>query len=353
MLELERLIQKFWSNQTTLAENRRLIQLLEQYKESYKYTAQVGFQKKEADPVHYLQPERALALLQNIHQNLGIEDLEEKMSVKKAFVRKLVRRVAVAASVCIIGGAAFLMANRHPTFKATVRTIAPSPSRLIRQINRSDSTMAITMRDGSSVVLGKNSSLSYYEPFINDRRDISLSGVALFKVAKDKTKPFTVYAGGIATRVLGTRFWVNAMDTGKVKVKLLEGKVVVDAIRRAGVTMNDVYLKPGQEFSYDKGTGQYAVNTLPDKPETIRKTALPDNRPELVFRKEPLGMVFKRVGDLYKFPLSFGKEELNGLYFTGTFLKSDDLNLVLTTICNVNALHFTKEPDSIIITKQH
>lgn len=359
MLELERLIHKFWSNQTTLAENRRLIQLLEKYNEICKGAAQTGFPEKGADPIHRLPPEKALALLQNIHQNLGIGDPEERMEAKRASIRKLVRRMAVAASVCIIAGAAFLLANRHPAIKATAQgkataqTIVPSLPRLIRKVNASDSPMTITLQDGSTVQLGKNSRLSYYEPFINQRRDISLSGLALFKVAKDKTKPFTVFAGGIATRVIGTRFWVNAADTAKVNVRLLEGKVAVNTMRGSGMTMNDVYLTPGQEFSFDKDSRHYVVNTIPDRPAHTTKPLLPDNRPELVFKKAPLGNVFKSVGDQYKVPLVFRKEELDGLYFTGTFLKSDDLNLVLSTICNVNDLHFSNQQDSIIITKQH
>lgn len=356
MLELERLIHKFWKNQTTLAENRRLIQLLEQYNEFYKGAAQAKFHEMDADPIHRLPPERALSLLQNIHHNLGIENLEEKKSAKRASVRRLVQRMAVAASICIVAGTVFLLSNRHPVMKAP-RTIAPALSRLVRKVNGPDSTMAITLEDGSTVQLGKNSSLSYYEPFTNDRRDISLSGVALFKVTRDKAKPFTVYAGGIETRVLGTRFWVNTTNTANVSVRLLEGKVVVNTIKGSGAAMSDVYLTPGQEFSFDKGSRHYVVNSVADRPANTKvntaKPALPDNGPELVFRKAPLGNVFKRVGDLYNVPLVFRMEELDGLYFTGTFLKTDDLNLVLTTICNVNDLHFTKEQDSIIITKQH
>jgi transmembrane sensor len=353
MLELERLIKKFWNNQTTLEDNRRLIQLLQQYNKTYKDIAQYDFHEKEEGSAHSLQPGRALSLLQNIHKNLGLEGPKEMQKAKTASVRQLFRRMAVAAVICLIAVAAWLLKDRHPSSTPSTQTAVSTASRLIRMINGSDSTMVVYLKDGSTVALGKNSSLSYYEPFINDRRDLSLFGLALFKVAKDKTKPFTVYAGGIVTRVLGTRFLVNATDTAKVRVRLLEGKVVVNTTKGSGRTMNDVYLAPGQELSFDKGTGQYAVNSLTDKPAASRKTVLPDNRPELVFRKEPLGLVFKRVGDLYEIPLSIRKEELNGLYFTGTFLKSDNLNLVLTTICNVNDLLFTKEQDSIIITKKH
>jgi len=359
MLELEQLIQKFWTNQTTPAENRRLILLLEQYKEVYKDAAQFDFRENEGEPIKSLQPDKALSILQNLHKTLGIGQEvsigqgEEQQGTGNGSVRRLFRRLAVAASVCIIAGGAFLLTARHEPAKPIAGTAVPIPPRLIRLVNGPDSTIAVYLNDGSTVQLGKNSSLSWYEPFINDRRDLSLNGSALFKVAKDRKRPFTVYAGGIATRALGTRFLVNASDARKVKVRLLEGKIVVNTMTGSGMTMNDVYLNPGQEFSFDKGSRRYAVSTLPDKPGNAAKPAVPDKGSELIFKKEPLGMVFKRVGDLYKVPLTFQKEELDGLYFTGTFLKSDDLNLVLSTICNVNDLLFTKEQDSIIITKQH
>jgi transmembrane sensor len=353
MQELERLIEKFWADQTTQAENKRLIQLLEQEKGNYQDALRDKFQRKE-QLTPGLQPEKALSLLRNIHQDLGLEELKEKQQTKRASVRSLVLQLTVAASICIITVSVYLLSGRHPEKKQIAKAVAPPSALLTRMVNGSDSAITINLKDGSTVQLGKKSSLSWYEPFIDDRRDITLSGTALFKVAKDRTKPFTVYAGGIATRALGTRFWVNAADTRKIMVQLLEGKVVVNAVAGSGMTINNVYLAPGQELSYDKRDQHYAVNSVPARPgRPGHLLPPPDNKPELVFRKEPLGMVFQRICHLYKVPLTFREEELDGLYFTGTFLRSDDLNLVLTTICNVNDLHFTKEQDSIIITKQH
>jgi transmembrane sensor len=232
----------------------------------------------------------------------------------------------------------------------TAAVIAP---RLVRLTNHSDSVQSVTLADGSTVQMEKNSSLSYYEPFINDRRDISLKGIAMFKVAKDKKRPFTVYAGGIATTVLGTRFLVNATDNRKIKVRLLEGKIMVNAAPGSGMTMKDIYLVPGQEFSFDKNKQQYAVNEIHDQPLVAGTTNRPADKPELVFQKEPLDRVFQKVGRLYNVPLTFSRKDLDGLYFTGTFLKSDNLDIVLSTICNVNDLLASKNGDTIIITKSH
>ena len=172
-------------------------------------------------------------------------------------------------------------------------------------------------------------------------------------MAKDQTKPFTVFAGGLAATALGTRFWVNATDNRKIRVHLLEGKVMVNAATGSGMTMKDVYLKPGEEFSFDKNNRQYTVNTTDTKPDNAGKIVPRVDKPELIFKKERLSLVFEKVGRLYKVPLSFRKEDLDSLYFTGTFLKSDNLNLVLSTICNVNDLLVTKNGDSLIITKSH
>lgn len=363
MLEFERLIRKFWDNRSTPAENQRLAQLLEQYEELEPTIAEKGFSTEADDQDLHLSKDKALSLLQNIHRNLGLEDVEEKEAeardergiteVRPGIVRRLVPRFAVAASLIILAVAGFLLTGRHREDRPIVKNAATASPRLVRVVNGSDSSMPIRLEDGSTVQLERKSGISYYQPFINNRRDISLAGMALFKVAKDGARPFTVYAGEIATRALGTKFLVNAADPRKVTVQLLEGKVAVNAAPGAAATINEVVLTPGQQFSFNRDSRRYAVNTIVAPPVKTLKPMTPDSRPELVFRKEPLGMVFKKVGELYKVPLVFQQEELNGLYFTGTFLKSDNLNIVLSTICNVNNLHFTNEQDSIIITKQH
>jgi transmembrane sensor len=342
MQELEQLIRRFWANQTTKTENEHLLQMLEAYET-----------ENDLHPAHRLQPDRAASILQNIHKQLGIDGTIEQQKRKTAAVHKLYSRVAVAAAVCILALSTFLWTGGRHSATPTVAAATTGTPPLVSVINNANSVLAITLEDGSTVQLEKNSSLSYYKPFINDRRDISLKGIAVFKVAKDKKRPFTVYAGGIATTALGTQFLVNATDNRKIMVTLLEGKVVVRAAADANMTMNDVYLTPGQEFSFDRSSHQYVVNTTRDRTGGAGTGELPVTRNELVFHKEPLGKVFEKVGRIYGVSLNYRREDLQGLYFTGTFLKNDKPDLVLSSICNVNDLLLTRNGDTIVITRSH
>ncbi len=364
MSELEQLIEKFWANQTTATENARLIQLLEQYKEVMRDSMQLEFQERAANRETGLPPGKALSILEKIHSNLGITDLMAASAIpeslsrfpptdRRGAVRKLFRRLTAAAALVILAGSSLLLTGRHRENRVVVMVSVPANPRLNCLVNNADSMLAVTLEDGSTVQLGKNSSLTWYKPFINGRRDLSLTGSALFKVARDKTRPFTVYAGGIATTALGTRFWVHAIAGKKVRVRLLDGRVKINAAAGSGMAMNDVFLAPGEELFFDKNSRQYTVNAAEARPDNAAKTTRAADKAELVFRKEPLALVFAKVGHLYKVPLSFRPDDLDDLYFTGTFLKSDSLNTILLTICNVNDLLVKKEGARIIITKSH
>lgn len=361
MLELEQLIRKFWAGETAPEEDRHLFRLLQEYKESYKDTVQKEFFAATEQELIAMDPDKASGLLKKIHHRLRIEGLEERQYAKTVSFRRLYKGLAVAASVGVLVVAVFLLSRPHRSEAPVAATRTASPkstedsrsSDLVHWVGNTDSIRTLTLEDGSTVQLTKNSVLSFHKPFINDRRDLYLQGEAVFNVAKDKTRPFVVYAGGIATKVLGTRFSVNAVDVRKVKVRLLEGKVAITAAAGSGLTMNDVVLKPGEELAFDKDRRSYTVNAISPQPERTSVAASSDKRPEMVFNKEPLGKVFQKIGVLYNIPLTFRQEELQGLYFTGTFLKSDDLHIVLSAICNVNSLAFTEEKDTIIITRSH
>ena len=352
MQELEQLIRKFWLNETSQEENQRLLQLLHEYKDQYRDEIRMAFGAEEREDID---ESMAAGLLAKIHRNLGM-DLSEPGRDRVHSIRFRYKYLAAAAAIGAVFFSVHLLAPRHrqqqPVLVKTGEVISPQPY-LEHFTSSRNADTTLVLEDGSSVQLKENSRLTLYKPFRGDRRDIWLEGAATFDVKKDRSKPFTVYAGGVETRVLGTRFSVNASETDKVKVRLLEGKVVVSSNSTSGPVMKALYLMPGQELSFDRSSKLYTVNTI--KPRT-EKPASPDgvgSQSDLVFHKEPLNKVFQRIGVLYKVPLSYRKEELNGLYFTGTFLKSDDLHIVLSAICNVHGLAYREENDSITITRSH
>lgn len=69
------------------------------------------------------------------------------------------------------------------------------------------------------------SEVNFHQPIINNTIDITLKGKAYFEVAKDKTKPFTVFSGNLSTIALGTQFSVTAFShQNNIIVRLLKAK---------------------------------------------------------------------------------------------------------------------------------
>lgn len=82
--------------------------------------------------------------------------------------------------------------------------------------------------DGSTIEVNTDSEIRV--DLAENSRDIYLlRGQAIFDVAHDEDRPFTVYAGGRKVTALGTLFEVR-LDEAVTQVTLLEGKVRVDEI---------------------------------------------------------------------------------------------------------------------------
>lgn len=101
----------------------------------------------------------------------------------------------------------------------------------------------ITLEDGSRLRLDTRTRLTVrFSP--SQRRVALLSGQALFDVAHDTHRPFTVLAGDTQVRAVGTRFDVRR-DGDQARVVLIEGVVEVKHAK----TSAPVRLQGGQELT--------------------------------------------------------------------------------------------------------
>lgn len=92
----------------------------------------------------------------------------------------------------------------------------------------------VSLQDGSAITLNTESKLAVqYSPV--ERHVELLAGEALFNVAKDHTRPFTVHAGNTRVRAVGTSFSVRRMSDNNVKVLVREGTVEVTEGQGSGV----------------------------------------------------------------------------------------------------------------------
>jgi len=112
--------------------------------------------------------------------------------------------------------------------------------------------------DGSEIWLNANSKIVIPANFNKAFRDLNLQkGEVYFKVAKDKTRPFRVFAANTKIQALGTEFNVNYYSENKgVKAFLVEGSI--------SVTKKDEQslIKPNQLYQGDDLNGASQVNEI-------------------------------------------------------------------------------------------
>lgn len=140
---------------------------------------------------------------------------------------------SIAASVIILFGLSFILPSR---VHERVRTC------LVASTSDKGEFM---LPDGTKVWLNSKGKIEYEGDLVSgDSRIVRLEGEAFFDVTESNI-PFIVDMGGIQIKVLGTRFNArNSSHYSDYQITLVEGKVQI-----SGETFNDVFLKPGQQFS--------------------------------------------------------------------------------------------------------
>ncbi len=303
----------------------------------------------------------------NQQEESGIEYVEEESPGRKSVVYRLLVAAAIAASVLLVAGLGwklFFQGKQETQVAINPKEAVDSVLTFVHhEVNRTGKEKRIQLPDGSLIVLAHNSEITYQVPF-TDKRDITLKGKANFKVAKDKTRPFTVISGTIATTALGTEFTVTAFEnTSQIIVRLYEGKVVVKAVDKENWRMkNDVYLLPGQELVYsdDEIVRVRAFNKSNAASEKIKSKELSLDNPSIptdtegswfMFNNQSLEQVLDQLAGLYNAKIVYDKKDVQNIYFTGKYNKSHSLETILKRIGSLNNLTITKKDTAFIISK--
>lgn len=179
-------------------------------------------------------PEQVLAAIRERDASpVGVIAPSLQLVVPPTPVRRLRRRVLAAAAVASFAVGGWWMArpggplNDHPVAAA---------SKLVEHRTKRGQRLALTLPDGSTVLLGPESSLRYAVAYGDVGRTVELAGDGYFNVIHDETKPFVVRAGKAIARDIGTRFIVRARDGeygGAVDVAVTEGRVALSGAGQA------------------------------------------------------------------------------------------------------------------------
>jgi len=182
-----------------------------------------------------------------------------KKSEAKVFGLRQFLSYAAAASVALIAG---------------IYLFFPKDNMITVESGASD--MAISLSDGSNILLNANSVFTYPEDFTKEKlREVKLVGMASFDVAKDAIKPFLIRADETTVKVMGTTIDVAA-DPGYSKVAVIEGKVKFYVGDDESSAM---MLNTGDIVEYANGQ----MNNITPKPEPI-----PEPEPKEELKPEPI-----------------------------------------------------------------
>lgn len=267
-------------------------------------------------------------------------------------------RIAVAASFLLAIAGIWWIRSENRTSGNTSHSIAQqagdknggSAPVWIARANHSGKPLIIQLPDGSSVKLYDHSTLRYSDSFGIIKRDSWLEGEAVFTVAKDRNKPFTVFSGPLATTALGTAFSAKS-GRGVVMVKLFTGRVVVKSTGTLSGWNKDIYLSPGQQVRYDD---DHMLATVGRFITPASGSAVKEEEKEgqdLVFNNSSLKEVMDRLSIQYHRKIQYRTTDLKGLNFTGTVSPTDSLGGFLKLLGAMNNLDIQEQPPVFIISR--
>lgn len=149
--------------------------------------------------------------------------LSSSKKIRKAGV--FVRRIVMVAAAVLIAVTAGLLTLHHQSVQEAGIT-EEVVNRVI--MTRDGERASFLLSDGSRVVLHAGSRIEIPENYNTELRELHLEGEAYFETVHNPDKPFIVHSRNAYTRVVGTRFLVQAWpeNSNRVEVVVTEGKVL-------------------------------------------------------------------------------------------------------------------------------
>jgi transmembrane sensor len=178
-----------------------------------------------------------------------------------------------------------------------------------------DAITKVTLPDGTFVWLNHNSSLKYPAMFHGKTRSVELNGEGYFEVVHNSKIPFIVKAGEIEVIARGTTFNLLAYpDEDKIETSLINGHVELQRKTPEGALVPLIRMKPTDLTIFQKSNNEISTRTISDDRYYSWKEG------KLVFNKEPIGEVVKKLSRWFNCDIQVKDTELLDLTYTATFV---------------------------------
>jgi len=181
-----------------------------------------------------------------------------------------------------------------------------------------EATRTVRLEDGSFAQLDVGTRIRVR--MTRERRQITLeSGRAMFDVAPDRDRPFSVSAATSRTTALGTRFQVQMHDENVV-VTLAHGSVAID--NEGSTQVWQEKLRPGEQLKIDIATADR------NKLDVDPALAMSWTRGRLLFRDTRLEDAIEEVNRYSARKVRLGDRTLADLTVGGNFIAGDSAIIV-------------------------
>lgn len=191
----------------------------------------------------------------------------------------------------------------------------------------------LVLEDGTEVWMNADSKITYPAHFGKESREVKVEGEVYLEVAKDKSRPFRVEAGGMKIEVLGTSFNVNAY--GQLKVTLVEGAV------RAEGEAGRWRLAPGQQLAVE-GSGV-----------KVKKVNVADyvawKEGCYIFKGETLEEIAGTLKRWYGKDVVFLDEQARERLFTGILDKDVGVDVFMKQLAETSGLKFVVSDNQVFV----
>jgi transmembrane sensor len=221
-----------------------------------------------------------------------------------------------------------------------------------RYITEVGEQRSIRLADGSSVELNALSRIRVR--FSQHERTVDLlAGQALFRVAKDATRPFLVLSAGTRVRAIGTQFDVNRKQSSTI-VTVIEGRV---AILPQSVEKRTAAAPTSSGIPIELAAGEQATVTPSAAPHLQRAnvaTATAWTQQQLIFESTPLPDVAEEFNRFNAHRLLVSPE-LADFRINGTFSATDPASLsrFLVFLREQPGIEVLESADQIVVEKSN
>lgn len=210
--------------------------------------------------------------------------------------------MAAAVSCCLLAFGGYFFREQSSGKTAYKEEHLQDAGMVTERRNDGSEPLAISLSDGSRVVLEPKSTLHFPATFQDGERQVWLEGKAFFEVAKDSLHPFLVKTNSLNVKVLGTSFNVSSFEDKPAEVSVITGKVAVFVAEQRG----SLILQPNERAVRLNENAKLA-KMLVEEPVILKREALANL---FDFDETPVSQVFEALEKAYNITIRFDQKQI-------------------------------------------